>query len=186
MLSPIFWRAIRSTRWLGVSVAPVRVPRPAHRAKSFGLVLSRSEPYSPAANGISLAAAIFCSPVPTKKSFSSLEGPVGLLLQGKGPRLLRLAFLRGNYERYPPRHRAAWRQRVSPGCRRRVISRLPHRSFAARSRRAAKSPEAADRENCRHPPQPSIPSASSFPTRRPMCCWLTPPVNHPHRLSNRS
>src|SRR6202140_5015604 len=33
--------------WLGVSVAPVRVPRPGTRAKAFGLVLLEVEPDSP-------------------------------------------------------------------------------------------------------------------------------------------
>ena len=41
--------------WLGVSVAPVRVPRPGTRAKAFGLVLLEVEPGSPAANASLLA-----------------------------------------------------------------------------------------------------------------------------------
>src|SRR6202043_4175640 len=36
--------------WLGVTVAPVRVPSPVSRTKAFGLVLLEVEPDSPAAN----------------------------------------------------------------------------------------------------------------------------------------
>ncbi len=83
--------------WLGVSVAPVRVPRPGTRAKSFGLVLLEVEPGSPAANASLLPGDILLGT--DEKSFSSLED-LSTSLQGKGPRLLRLAFLRGNYERF--------------------------------------------------------------------------------------
>jgi serine protease Do len=83
--------------WLGVSVAPVRVPRPGSRAKSFGLVLLEVEPDSPAANASLLPGDILLGT--DEKSFSSLED-LSTSLQGKGPRLLRLAFLRGNYERF--------------------------------------------------------------------------------------
>jgi len=83
--------------WLGVSVAPVRVPRPGSRAKSFGLVLLEVEPDSPAANASLLPGDILLGT--EEKSFSSLED-LSTSLQGKGPRLLRLAFLRGNYERF--------------------------------------------------------------------------------------
>jgi serine protease Do len=83
--------------WLGVSVAPVRVPRPGSRAKTFGLVLLEVEPDSPAANASLLPGDILLGT--DEKSFSSLED-LSASLQGKGPRLLRLAFLRGNYERF--------------------------------------------------------------------------------------
>jgi serine protease Do len=83
--------------WLGVSVAPVRVPRPGSRAKTFGLVLLEVEPDSPAANASLLPGDILLGT--DEKSFSSLED-LSTSLQGKGPRLLRLAFLRGNYERF--------------------------------------------------------------------------------------
>jgi serine protease Do len=83
--------------WLGVSVAAVRVPRPGTRAKSFGLVLLEVEPDSPAANASLLPGDILLGT--DEKSFSSLED-LSTSLQGKGPRLLRLAFLRGNYERF--------------------------------------------------------------------------------------
>ena len=83
--------------WLGVSVAPVRVPRPGTRAKSFGLVLLEVEPDSPAANASLLPGDILLGT--DEKSFTSLDD-LSTSLQGKGPRLLRLAFLRGNYERF--------------------------------------------------------------------------------------
>ena len=83
--------------WLGVSVAPVRVPRPGSRAKAFGLVLLEVEPDSPAANASLLAGDILLGT--EEKSFTSLDD-LANSLQGAGPRLLRLAFLRGNYERF--------------------------------------------------------------------------------------
>lgn len=83
--------------WLGVSVAPVRVPRPDTRAKAFGLVLLEVEPDSPAANASLLAGDILLGT--DEKSFALLED-LSSALQGSGPRLLRLAFLRGDYERF--------------------------------------------------------------------------------------
>ena len=83
--------------WLGVSVAPVRVPRPGTRAKAFGLVLLEVEPDSPAANASLLAGDILLGT--DEKSFASLAD-LAAALQGSGPRLLRLAFLRGDYERF--------------------------------------------------------------------------------------
>jgi serine protease Do len=83
--------------WLGVSVAPVQVPRPATRAKTFGLVLLEVEPGSPAANASLMPGDILLGT--DEKSFSSLDD-LSASLQGHGPRLLRLAFLRGNYERF--------------------------------------------------------------------------------------
>src|SRR3984893_6495584 len=82
--------------WLGVSVAPVRVPRPGTRAKAFGLVLLEVEPDSPAANASLLPGDILLGT--DEKSFASLDD-LASSLQGSGPRLLRLAFLRGDYER---------------------------------------------------------------------------------------
>jgi serine protease Do len=83
--------------WLGVIVAPVRVPRPVSRSKVFGLVLLEVEPDSPAANACLLPGDIVLGT--GEKSFSSLDD-LATALQGSGPRLLRLAFLRGNYERF--------------------------------------------------------------------------------------
>jgi serine protease Do len=83
--------------WLGVIVAPVRVPRPGSRAKSFGLVLLEVEPESPAANASLLPGDILLGT--EEKSFASLDD-LASSLQGSGPRVVRLAFLRGNYERF--------------------------------------------------------------------------------------
>jgi len=83
--------------WLGVTVAPVRVPRPGSRAKSFGLVLLEVEPDSPAANASLMPGDILLGT--DEKSFASVDD-LASSLQGSGPRLMRLAFLRGNYERF--------------------------------------------------------------------------------------
>jgi serine protease Do len=81
--------------WLGVIVEPVRVPRPGSRAKTFGLVLLEVEPGSPAANASLLPGDILLGT--DEKSFTSLDD-LSSALQGSGPRLVRLAFLRGDYE----------------------------------------------------------------------------------------
>jgi serine protease Do len=83
--------------WLGVTVAPVQIPRSGSRAKTFGLVLLEIEQGSPAANASLLPGDILLGT--DEKSFASLDDLAGSL-QGSGPRLLRLAFLRGDYERY--------------------------------------------------------------------------------------
>jgi serine protease Do len=83
--------------WLGVTVAPVRVPRPGSRSKAFGLVLLEVEPDSPAANASLMPGDILLGT--DEKSFASLDD-LASSLQGSGPRLVRLAFLRGNYERF--------------------------------------------------------------------------------------
>lgn len=83
--------------WLGVTVAPVQVPRPSSRSKVFGLVLLEVEPDGPAANASLLAGDILLGT--DEKSFASLDD-LSKSLQGSGPRVLRLAFLRGDYERF--------------------------------------------------------------------------------------
>jgi serine protease Do len=83
--------------WLGVNVAPVRVPRPGSRSKTLGLVLLEVEPGSPAANASLMPGDILLGT--EENSFTSLDD-LASCLQGTGPRLLRLAFLRGNYERF--------------------------------------------------------------------------------------
>ena len=83
--------------WLGVTVAPVQVPRPGSRAKTFGLVLLEVEPDSPAANASLLPGDILLGT--DEKSFASVDD-LASSLQGSCPRLVRLAFLRGNYERF--------------------------------------------------------------------------------------
>ena len=83
--------------WLGVSVASVRVPRPGTRAKAFGLVLLEVEPDSPAANASLMPGDILLGT--DEKSFASVDD-LAASLQGSGPRVVRLAFLRGNYDRF--------------------------------------------------------------------------------------
>jgi serine protease Do len=83
--------------WLGVIVAPVRIPRPGSRSKTFGLVLLEVEPDSPAANASLMPGDILLGT--DEKSFASLDD-LASSLQGAGPRLVRLSFLRGNYERF--------------------------------------------------------------------------------------
>jgi serine protease Do len=83
--------------WLGVTVAPVRVPSPVSRTKAFGLVLLEVEPDGPAANASLLPGDILLGT--DEKSFASLDD-LASSLQGSGPRVVRLAFLRGDYERY--------------------------------------------------------------------------------------
>jgi S1-C subfamily serine protease len=75
----------------------VQVPRPGSRSKTFGLVLLEVEPDSPAANASLLPGDILLGT--DEKSFTSLDD-LASSLQGSGPRLLRLAFLRGDYERF--------------------------------------------------------------------------------------
>jgi serine protease Do len=83
--------------WLGVTVAPVQVPRPGTRAKTFGLVLLEVEPDSPAANASLMPGDILLGS--DEKSFASVDD-LASALQGSDPRQVRLAFLRGNYERF--------------------------------------------------------------------------------------
>src|SRR6266852_4781732 len=92
-----FLRGEPADAYLGVVVEPVRVPRPGSRAKTFGLVLLDVEPDSPAANASLLPGDILLGT--EEKSFASVDD-LASSLQGSGPRLLRLAFLRGDYEHF--------------------------------------------------------------------------------------
>ncbi len=92
-----FLQAEPADAYLGVVVEPVRVPRPGSPAKTFGLVLLDVEPDSPAANASLLPGDILLGT--DEKSFASVDD-LASSLQGFGPRLLRLAFLRGDYERF--------------------------------------------------------------------------------------
>jgi serine protease Do len=81
---------------LGVTVHPALIPRPASRAKTFGLVILEVEPDSPAAAASLLPGDILLGT--EEKSFASLED-LARALQGNGPRVLRVEFLRGDYDR---------------------------------------------------------------------------------------
>jgi serine protease Do len=83
--------------WLGVTLYPVQVPRSGTRGtKAFGLVILEIEPGSPAAQASLLPGDILLGV--DDKSFSLLED-LSRALRGKGPRLLRVEFLRGDYAR---------------------------------------------------------------------------------------
>jgi S1-C subfamily serine protease len=91
-----FLSASPSDAWLGVTVHPVRIPRSdaAGSGYTFGLVLIEVEPRSPASSASLLPGDILLGT--EQKAFSWL-GDLSQALQGRGPRLLRLEFLRGDY-----------------------------------------------------------------------------------------
>jgi len=82
--------------WLGITVCPVQVPPTGSRAPTFGLVLLEVEPGSPAASASLLPGDILLGT--EEKPFALLED-LSRALRGRGSRLLRLAFLRGDYSR---------------------------------------------------------------------------------------
>src|SRR6266705_3081580 len=84
---------------LGVTVHPVQIPRSKMAGGSghaFGLVLLEVEPRSPASSASLMPGDILLSA--EQKAFTS-AGDLSRALQGNGPRLLRLEFLRGDYSR---------------------------------------------------------------------------------------
>jgi serine protease Do len=83
-----------SDGWLGVSVHPVRVPR--RDGQRFGLVLLEVEPGSPAAQASLLPGDILLGA--DDRAFASLED-LAQAIEGRGSRVLRLEFLRGDYAR---------------------------------------------------------------------------------------
>jgi S1-C subfamily serine protease len=85
--------------WLGVTVRPVRIPRPKTVGSSsytFGLLLLEVELSGPAAAASLLPGDILLGT--EQKAFTS-PYDLSQALQGSGPRLLRLEFLRGDYSR---------------------------------------------------------------------------------------
>ena len=94
-----FLSAGPSDAGLGVTVHPVRIPR-SHAAgaggHAFGLVLLEVEPRSPASSASLLPGDILLGT--DEKAFASV-GDLSQALQGTGPRILRLEFLRGDYSR---------------------------------------------------------------------------------------
>lgn len=91
-----FLSAVPNDGRLGVTLHPAFIPQPASRGKAFGLVVLEVEPESPAAHASLLPGDILLGT--REKRFTSLEG-LARALQGNGPRVLRLEFLRGDYER---------------------------------------------------------------------------------------
>lgn len=80
--------------WLGVSLQPVRVPR--RDGYQFGLVLVEVDPGSPAAIASLLTGDILLGT--QSGPFHSLDD-LARALAGSAPRILRLEFFRGDYER---------------------------------------------------------------------------------------
>ena len=94
-----FLSAGPSDAWLGVTVRPVRVPRSnaAHGSShTFGLMVLEVEPRSPASSASLLPGDILLGT--GQKAFTLLED-LWQVLEGSGPRLVRLEFLRGDYSR---------------------------------------------------------------------------------------
>jgi serine protease Do len=96
-------RGFLSTRpsdaWLGVTVHPVKIPQPnsaGDNRQTFGLVLLEIEPCSPASAASLLPGDILLGT--PQKAFRSL-GDLSKAIEGTGPRLFRLEFLRGDYSR---------------------------------------------------------------------------------------
>jgi serine protease Do len=85
-----------SDGWLGVTLYPVQVPRPARNSKAFGLVVLEVQPGSPAAQASLLPGDILLGT--EEKPFAFIED-LSRALRGSGERLLRLEFLRGDYAR---------------------------------------------------------------------------------------
>ena len=86
-----------SDAWLGVTVHPVRIPRPnaaGRRVQAFGLLLCEVEPDSPASSASLLPGDVLLGT--EEETFASLAD-LAKLLQGSNRRLVRLEFLRGDY-----------------------------------------------------------------------------------------
>ena len=82
--------------WLGVTVHPAEVPQVAGRGRAFGLVVLEVQLGSPAAYASLLPGDILLGT--EEKPFRSIDD-LSHLLRGRGPRLERLEFLRGDYLR---------------------------------------------------------------------------------------
>jgi len=91
-----FLSASPSDGRLGVTVHPAFIPRSAFRGKTLGLVILEVEPDSAAAQASLLPGDILLGT--DEKRFATLED-LARALQGTGPRILQLEFLRGDYQR---------------------------------------------------------------------------------------
>lgn len=80
---------------LGVTLHPALIPNSTNRAKAFGLVVLEVEPERPAALASLLPGDILLGT--EERRFTSIED-LARALQGNGPRVLRLEFLRGDYQ----------------------------------------------------------------------------------------
>jgi len=91
-----FLSAVPAGGWLGVTLHPAMIPRPAAPGKTFGLVVLEVEPGSPAALASLLPGDILLGT--EDKPFTSLSD-LSRALGGRDPRVLRVEFLRGDYNR---------------------------------------------------------------------------------------
>jgi len=82
-----------SQEWLGIVLVPVRLPRESDQR--FGLLLQEVIPGGAAAQGSLMAGDILLGT--EERAFQSVED-LFQEMKGQGPRLLRLRFLRGNYQ----------------------------------------------------------------------------------------
>ncbi|HTT32517.1 MAG TPA: trypsin-like peptidase domain-containing protein [Methylomirabilota bacterium] len=82
--------------WLGVTLHPALIPRPRFRRRTFGLVILEVEHGSPAAQASLLPGDILLGT--EDKPFGSHDD-LWRALRGRGPRVLRIEFLRGDYSR---------------------------------------------------------------------------------------
>jgi serine protease Do len=80
--------------WLGVTLHPARIPRASGKEKTFGLVVLEVEPGSPADAASLLPGDILLGT--EGKAFATIEDLAGAL-EGRGPRVVRVEFLRGDY-----------------------------------------------------------------------------------------
>ncbi len=82
-----------SDSWLGVTVHRVQVPQVAGRSRVFGLVVFEVEPGSPAANASLLPGDILLG---TEERPFTAADDLSQSLHGRGPRVQRFEFLRGD------------------------------------------------------------------------------------------
>jgi serine protease Do len=82
--------------WLGVTLHPTLVPRPAGKGNTFGLVLLEVEPGSPADLASLMPGDILLGT--EEKAFAAIDD-LAAALQDNRPRILRIEFLRGDYAR---------------------------------------------------------------------------------------
>jgi len=91
-----FLSAGPANAWLGVTLHPTLIPRSDGAAKTFGLVILEVEPESPADLASLLPGDILLGT--EEKPFAAIED-LAEALQGRGPRILRVEFLRGDYNK---------------------------------------------------------------------------------------
>jgi serine protease Do len=90
----LFLKGENGSHWLGVTVSPVRLPRISE--SRFGLAVVGVEPTSPAAVASLLPGDVLLG---TEQTLFSSPDDLAIALQGNGPRILRLRFLRGDYHK---------------------------------------------------------------------------------------